>query len=353
LGNDSAVSSSVPVPVLALKTVQRVATGSDHSCAVLGERRALACWGSNASGKLGSDVDVAVDGSTSVPITVSGGLTWLETGNSELELTDVQSVSLGTEHSCAVLGSGHLACWGQQSSGRLANGEVAPGGIPEPVIGFNAQMQPVTNARAVALGQLHGCILTGASQVECWGDNSRGQLGRDPQTLSSSSVVLPVPNLQNVTAIAVGAFHTCALSDQRVYCWGGNARLQLGNRARGPNDPDYLPRPLSSLSRVVTLAAGPVHTCATTDTAIYCWGANHRGELGKADLVDTATPVQVSLNDPLSGQVLVAPGDEFTCALVGSSGTACWGSDAYGELGRARTDYDPQPIPALIQPLKI
>jgi alpha-tubulin suppressor-like RCC1 family protein len=69
--------------------------------------------------------------------------------------------------------------------------------------------------------------------IRCWGDDRYGELGNG--TLSTSTApddVTPVsvPGLGNVSAIAGGGYHTCALlSSGAVDCWGDNTYGELGN----------------------------------------------------------------------------------------------------------------------------
>ena len=46
-------------------------------------------------------------------------------------------------------------------------------------------------------------------------------------------------------------------------------------------------------SGVVDITAGGLHTCAATETAIYCWGSNLEGQLGTGNQTSSGTPVLV------------------------------------------------------------
>jgi hypothetical protein len=64
--------------------------------------------------------------------------------------------------------------------------------------------------------------------VQCWGDNSFGQLGDGTTTLSTTPV--SVSGIGTATAITTGHGQTCALlADNTVQCWGNNTYGQLGN----------------------------------------------------------------------------------------------------------------------------
>jgi alpha-tubulin suppressor-like RCC1 family protein len=51
----------------------------------------------------------------------------------------------------------------------------------------------LTNARAIAAGIKHACAVVSDTDIECWGDNSSGELGDGTTTLrpTPASVALP------------------------------------------------------------------------------------------------------------------------------------------------------------------
>ena len=96
----------------------------------------------------------------------------------------------------------------------------------------------------VALGARHTCVLatdsaTGASRVLCWGRNDVGQCGaaagggvQDP---SEVEIVDKVTGLRpDVKGIAAGDNHTCAVTDSGVFCWGDSSCGQLGLEPNWP-----------------------------------------------------------------------------------------------------------------------
>eukprot|EP01084_Bolivina_argentea_P080644 146056_1 len=96
----------------------------------------------------------------------------------------------------------------------------------------------------------------------------------------------------NVTDIAAGYGHTCALSTlNKIKCWGYNVYGQLGygdtiNRGDGGGEMGnaLLEVDLGTGFNVTDIAAGYGHTCAlSTLNKIKCWGLNNLGQLGTED----------------------------------------------------------------------
>jgi len=81
---------------------------------------------------------------------------------------------------------------------------------------------------SLSLGSMHSCGVTQEGEGYCWGWNTHGQVGDG--TTDSTSQPVPVTELGTVLELAAGAFHTCALTEaQAVWCWGGNQDGQLGD----------------------------------------------------------------------------------------------------------------------------
>lgn len=333
LGNDSLASSSVPVPVQALVDVVEISAGKRHTCAITGQDRALYCWGSNESNQLDSPER---DAFHPTPVSV--------VGLSEDRLRGVLRVALGREHTCAIMSEG-VACWGEQANGRLGDDSpdaVGPGSSRDVVRAIPDGLDFITDAKDIRAGDLHTCVLTDAASVECWGDNLYQQLG-DPALSDRPFVAYanPVPGLSNVSQLAAGAYHTCALSNGRVFCWGLNDSLQLGSPSDGD---DTVPREVPELENVQLISAGASFTCAVrVDGETTCWGS---GEFLGHDL----QPIAPHVITGLDARALAAGG--FTCAIDVAGQVSCWGLNFYGQLGLGRTSLEPVPEPTPITPLQ-
>jgi alpha-tubulin suppressor-like RCC1 family protein len=148
---------------------------------------------------------------------------------------------------------------------------------------------------------------------------------------------------ETATQIAVGNAFACA-----VYCWGANGRGQLGTGAR-----DASSKPVKvSLANVVQVTAGGTpqtpndgHACARTgDGAVHCWGANEHGQLGTGDTKDFSLPATIP---GLESAKHVAAGGAFGCAIQSNDTVACWGSNEFGELADGGGPDSPDPVAAI------
>lgn len=289
-----------------------VAAGAHHACAVLGGR--LWCWGDNGGLQLGAGAaNPAVVRRTAVPIEV------------EPALTTWTLVAAGRAHTCAVHDDG-VWCWGDGSSGQT--GTMASAATATRVADAAGPLSGVT---AVCAGDRHGCaIVDGGAHLTCWGDDTFGQRG-DADTAHAAETASPVDESSSSgtwTAVACGAYHTCAIRGGAAYCWGQNDHGQLG-RTGGLRDRPAAP--LAGLTQPVAVVAGADHACAIAGDRLWCWGAVRGGT--------AATPVDVT-PARLSPRTVTraSAGGAGTCASNGAQ-TFCLGLDGAGERGDGSFGY--------------
>ena len=171
----------VPVQVVGLTSgITAITSGSDHSCA-LTAAGGVKCWGSNNVGQLGNQPSHASTESndSAVPVDVVG----LSSG--------VKAISAGADHTCALLATGMIKCWGQNDFGQLGDERPTPTGGTT-ISDVPVDVKVVTNASSVAAGTAsygsgHTCAVSGG-EVYCWGDGAFGQLGRESTADGSNTV---------------------------------------------------------------------------------------------------------------------------------------------------------------------
>jgi alpha-tubulin suppressor-like RCC1 family protein len=215
---------------------------------------------------------------------------------------------------------------------------------------FSVIVSNVT-ASSVIAGGFHTCALVNGT-VECWGLNDSGQLGNGSTTNSSTPVI--VSGLSNVTQIAPGKYHTCALrSDGTVWCWGDNTYGQLGNNSTTDSHTPVEVRGVGGtgyLTGVVEVAADGNFSCARlTDGTVRCWGRNQSGQLGTGVTDNNAhsTPLQVigvGGSGTLGSVTAITAGANHTCALISGGTVDCWGLNDHGQLGNNSTTDNDTPV---------
>jgi hypothetical protein len=153
--------------------------------------------------------------------------------------TDAVQVTTGGSYYCVVRSGGTIQCYGANSVGQLGDGTTTDAfGAPVTVSG-------ITNAISVAAsdnGQ-HTCAVLSTGTVKCWGYNGDGQLGDGTTTNRSSPV--SVSGITTATAVTVGIQHSCALlTGGTMKCWGANnIRSFRGDRDIRRQGPSYVRGP--------------------------------------------------------------------------------------------------------------
>ncbi len=192
----------------------------------------------------------------------------------------------------------------------------------------------------LAVGAAFGCAIR-AHDVACWGHNHFGQLGDPPEArgaFAHRARAEKVTEARDAVSISAGRWHVCALTrDRTIQCWGHGGFGQLGQgKTRDESKPISVRQPSGGhnarLDKVVQVVCGGDHTCAVRERGdVWCWGRNHRGQLGTGDQNNRSLPAHV----PLDGKVEeIALGREHSCARSTDGITRCWGSTIDGQLGR-------------------
>ncbi len=238
------------------------------------------------------------------------------------------SLDLGGYTVCGVTAAQRVVCWSIYESGPSQVHSVAP--VPS-LAGVES---------LDAGGDQHRCVLTGGGAALCWGSNVYGQLGNGSASRWMDSIPVRVAAVPPLTALALGANHSCALAaDGTAWCWGDDRSGQVGRAAAGTCTSDLegtvpcqvTPAQVAAGTGYRALAAGGDHTCALDGTGqAWCWGQNAYGELGTGDTLASAAPRAVS---GAPAFVAISAGRRHTCAVTAAGAAYCWGADDAGQLG--------------------
>ena len=276
------------------RSATAISVGSYHSCALL-DNGSVKCWGANGYGRLGLG-DTADRGDGPGEMGDALPAVGLGAGRSAV------AVDVGVSHSCVVLDNATVKCWGRNNAGQLGLADTnnrgdGPGemgdSLPAVVLGGRT-------ATAVSAGGDHTCVVLDTAGVKCWGENAAGELGlgdtNDRGDVSGEmGTSLPTVSLgagRTALAVSAGFAGTCVrLDDGSVKCWGANAAGQLGlgdvnNRGDGAGEMgNSLPAVNLGAGRTVAVVGlGSDHGCARLDDgSVRCWGAGTSGKLGQGD----------------------------------------------------------------------
>jgi alpha-tubulin suppressor-like RCC1 family protein len=233
----------------------------------------------------------------------------------------------GTTHTCALLSTGGVRCWGDNEKGQLGNNTQEPSTVPVDAQGLAAA------AVGVGAGVGHSCALMEGGGVKCWGDNYYGQIG-DGTNLWKFVPTDVIGLAGSAVGLSLGEEYSCALmAEGGAMCWGDNRYGQLGD---GTTTAQTAPVAVQGLSEgAADLAAGNSHTCAVMRAgSVRCWG----------DGTVTGSTVAVDTAGLADAAAAVAAGNGHTCALLRDGGVQCWGYNAGGQLGIGTTDDSLVPV---------
>lgn len=220
---------------------------------------------------------------------------WLIAGSASAQAESrVAQISAGGDHTCALLESGGLLCWGLNDVDQAS--------------------PPDGEYLDVDAGSRHTCAVTSARRIVCWGRNTAGQSTVPDQYFSV------VTNLE----VAAGAASTC--SAFRVYhnsptgsgfrCWGYPSFTPTGNFT--PSEGDLL-------------AVGRAHMC--NQYSIWSFGSftSYRSCEGDNVYGQGAIPDHKFLR--------LDAGDDYTCGITSERSIRCWGRSNHGQTDPPKGNY--------------
>lgn len=314
LGNGTKVNSTTPVAVSGLESgVTAIAAGTYMTCAI--QNGGAKCWGS-----------LSPDQTT--PIAISG----LGEGSG------LTQIVVGGAHACTILQDTKMMCWGSNTYGQFGNGTTSftYSLTPAYVKAYADPNDPtkLSDVTAMAAGNRHTCAIVTSGALKCWGSDEFGQLG-DSAGFDDKTTPTDVSGMgSSVTSISAGQKHTCAVRSGGAWCWGEGEDGQLGIGTVLGDSRKTDPRQVSDLTQdVASVAATSVaHSCALkADNTAYCWGMGSKGQLGSGQAGSSLIPVAVV--GPPQGFSSLTTGGNHTCAIIAPDTPKCWGFDEFGQVG--------------------
>jgi hypothetical protein len=145
----------VDMPAIDLdeESASAVEAGERHTCVVM-VGKTVGCWGDGSEGALGyANSNSLSEYGDAVP----GGST----------------LAIGAgEHTCALSVSGSLKCWGKNG----AFGSVGKNSL-DAIFSTPSSVEIGGDVDDIAVGRNHTCVIMSTGDIRCWGRNDAGQLG--------------------------------------------------------------------------------------------------------------------------------------------------------------------------------
>lgn len=397
LGNNSTTHRFSPIQVgLSNGTSTNwvsVSAGGAHSAGVRSGGRSYT-WGYNANGQLGDNsttrqlapkqltlpqsnhiVDIAVGGSHTLAVTVSGEL-WAWGANSSGQVGDNSTtqrltpqslttdrhkwlaVKAGDNHSLAMRVDGTLMSWGSNSNGQLGRAtNVTPNTRPGAVIGS----MRLGNIAAISASQSFmirsdGTLWTSGKREAALGKQGSFDNTVHTQINSTSPASSTVNDWVKLAHLTGGGPTFAIRAGGSLWAWGSESRGELGNGG-GATDVFNIPTRIGAASDTLWMdvSCGGGHCLALkSNGTLWSWGTTYHGNQSTRTLA--VSPIQVGSGtnwisaSPGNGWTpQTDPNSGFTVALQANGTLWAWGVNDDGTLGQG-DDYSTKPTPVQVSP---
>ncbi|MFT3713776.1 MAG: hypothetical protein QM817_39455 [Archangium sp.] len=292
---------ALPIEVPSLSGVEDIDTTYRHVCVVV-SGGSVQCWGGNDWSKIG--VELPEDGGTRygdalTPIPVGG-------------VSGVTKIATGDRHTCAVLSSGGVRCWGADFAGQLLGQSTEFMRSHRPL-----DMPGISGVTDIAAYGTQTCAIA-AGTIKCWG---MGPV--NGATEATAPFTVP---LTGVTSLGLNRSASCAAVGGAAKCWGIPDFALLGDGTDTGDLESRMPVQVFGLTSGVT---NVTRQCAVANGVVKCWGRDGR-LLGDGTTKPSARPVDVLT---ISDAVQVSSNTEVTCAVTSSGQVWCWGDNQHGAVG--------------------
>ncbi len=283
------------------REVRSVAIGRDFACAVM-DGGDVRCFGGNDRGQLGAGIRSERQ---DLPVVVPG-------------LHGAAAVFAGPFTACAIRADGHVACWGKNDSGEngsSTNYLAAARELVAPEVVRN-----VSDVTSVAMAWDSTCAVTRSHEVHCWGRSRTEE--QTAQRGDTNEMPMRIDAMTGTTQLTANENTFCGVKAGEVLCFGDTSILIARNDAAFGR-----PRGVEKvgISRATKVSLGANHGCALTVAGeVYCFGIDSDGVLGVPGKPGYESRPPVKVPD-LPRAIDVVCGTSMTCAITASDEVYCWG----------------------------
>jgi alpha-tubulin suppressor-like RCC1 family protein len=177
------------------RTATSISAGPYHTCALL-DNGSVKCWGRNSDGQLGlGDTDHRGDG----PNEMGDALPAIDLGanRTALQIDAAGTYNFYNGHTCALLDNHSMKCWGENRFHQLGQGfSTDSRGDAANEMGDNLPaLELGDTVTSMSAGGSHTCALLASQAIKCWGVNFTGELGLGDTSYHMLAATLPFVEL--------------------------------------------------------------------------------------------------------------------------------------------------------------
>lgn len=275
-------------------------TNASHHCGIT-TSNVLKCWGSNSNSQLGDSSTIT----RTTPVIIDSG-------------TSYSNVSISESSTCGITSSGALKCWGANNYGELGDNTTTTKTTPTII-------DSGTNYSIIKKANRSSCGITASGALKCWGRNTNSALGDGTTTHKSTPTLINSGTSYSQVFLNL-IYHGCGITTANALkCWGYNY-YHLGTGDTLTKSTPTLINSGTSYAKMSDYNDSSVSThsnCAITTTGVLkCWGYNFWGEVGNGYLTAVSTPAIIDSGVNYS-EISTSP--NYSCGITSSGLLKCWG----------------------------
>jgi hypothetical protein len=277
-------------PGTPLTGIVEIMDGGGHTCG-LKDDGTVWCWGKTTMGNDRAQLGNGTTGGATAMLAtqvLTGPGTPL-TGITRLSDRSASRCYIA-DTTCGIRGSdGAVFCWGGDNAGGGDGSFFTEGSVaarPYATQLMASDSAAFLDVEQVTLGVRHACAISTDGSLRCWGMNVTGSLGVGDQVTRQYPTEVMLPGGATADEVGAGGDTTCARSGDRVYCWGASTSGAVG--LGDPMDPGnhdgcinyckttpvaVIDGSDAALTGVVDLEVAYQGACARLgDDSLRCWG---------------------------------------------------------------------------------
>jgi alpha-tubulin suppressor-like RCC1 family protein len=257
-----------------------------------------------------------------------GNITYYSSPKQVGSLTNWLNLTGGQYLSIATKSDGTLWTWGRGQSGQLGLGNTTDYSSPK-------QVGSLTNWNSISTARFAVLATKTDGTLWSWGNNYVGSLGLGNTTYYSSPK--QVGALTTWLRVAMSGYGTsyAITTSGALYSWGSNFYGELGRGTSGGGTNTSSPVQIGALTNWLNIACGRYSALSVkTDGTLWTWGLNNWGQLGLGNTTNYSSPKQIGA---LTAWSKTSGCGTFAFSIKTDGTLWSWGRGLHGSLGLGNT----------------